>query len=62
MKDYSAYPIDNDVFFSGADDKVQITINGQRYIMKYQRNSEIGMTFSHVSEYLGSHVFRQSCI
>ncbi len=57
MKDYSVYPIDDDVFFSGAEDKAQITINGKRYIMKYQRNSEVGMTFSHVSEYLGSHVF-----
>ena len=57
MRDYSVYPIDTDVFFSGAEDKAQITINGQRYIMKYQRNSEVGMTFSHVSEYLGSHVF-----
>lgn len=58
MKDYSAYSIDTNVFFSGADDKAQITINGQRYIIKYQRNSEVGMTFSHVSEYLGSHVFK----
>ena len=57
MKDYSVYPIDKDVFFSGAEDKSQITINGVRYIMKYQRNSEVGMTFSHVSEYLGSHIF-----
>lgn len=57
MKDYSAYPIDTDVFFSGAENKTQIIINGQRYIMKYQRNSEIGMIFNHVSEYLGSHVF-----
>lgn len=57
MKDYSMYPIDSDVYFSGAEDKAQITINGKRYIMKYQRNSEVGMTFSHVSEYLGSHVF-----
>ena len=57
MKDYSRYQIDKDVFLSGAEDKAQITINGQRYIMKYQRNSEVGMTFNHVSEYLGSHVF-----
>ena len=57
MKDYSIYPIDTNVFFSGAEDKDQITINGQRYIMKYQRNSEVGLTFSYVSEYLGSHVF-----
>ena len=57
MKDYSVYPIDSGVFFSGAEDKAQITINGQRYIMKYQRNSEVGMTFSHLSEYLGRPVF-----
>ena len=57
MRDYSVYPIDTEVFFSGAEDKGQITINGQRYIMKYQRNSEVGLTFSYVSEYLGSHVF-----
>ena len=57
MRDYSVYPIDTDVFFSGAEDKAQITINGKRYIMKFQRNSEVGLTFSHVSEYLRSHVF-----
>lgn len=57
MKDYSKYPIDSNIFFSGVEKKAQITINGQRYIMKFQRNSEIGMTFSHVSEYLGSHIF-----
>ena len=57
MKDYSIYQVDANVFFSGAEDKAQITINGLRYIMKYQRNSEVGMTFSHVSEYLGSHIF-----
>lgn len=57
MKDYSMYPIDSNIFFSGAEEKVQITIGGKRYIMKYQRNSEIGLTFSYVSEYLGSHVF-----
>ena len=57
MKDYSNYPIDTNIFFSGAEAKSQITINGQRYIMKYQRNSEVGLTFNHVSEYLGSHIF-----
>ena len=39
MKDYSAYAIDTDVFFSGAEDKAQITINGQRYIMKYHQTN-----------------------
>ena len=51
MKDFSNYKIDEGVFYSGAELKNQITINGNRYIMKYQKNSEIGLTFSHVSEY-----------
>lgn len=57
MKDYSNYKIDEGIFYSGAELKNQITINGNRYIMKYQKNSEIGLTYSHVSEFLGSHVF-----
>ncbi|MCQ2436512.1 MAG: HipA domain-containing protein, partial [Clostridia bacterium] len=57
MKDYSEYPIDQNVFYSGAERKEQITINGNRYIMKFQKNSEIGMVFNHISEYIGSHMF-----
>lgn len=57
MKDYSVYPIDKGIYYSGAEHKEQITINGFRYIMKYQKNSEIGLLYNHVSEYLGSHVF-----
>lgn len=57
MRDYSKYPINEDVFYSGAEEKFQITINGIRYIVKVQKNSEIGLIYNHVSEYLGSHVF-----
>lgn len=57
MKDYSGYAFDPNVFYSGAERKEQITINGSRYIMKFQKNSEIGLIYNHVSEYLGSHVF-----
>lgn len=56
MKDYSRYPIDK-AYFSGVERKNQITINGKRYIVKYQKNSEIGKVYNHISEYLGSHVF-----
>lgn len=56
--DYSGYPINKDVFFAGAEKKCEIMVAGFRYIMKYQKNSEVGMTYSHVSEYLGSHVFQ----
>ena len=57
MKDYSNYPIDKDVYFGGAERKIQITINNRKYIVKFQKNSEIGKVFNHVSEYLGSHIF-----
>lgn len=57
MTDYSDYPINTNVFLAGAEQKCEIMIDGFRYIMKYQKNSEIGLTYNHVSEYLGSHVF-----
>lgn len=57
MQDYTDYPINTDVFFSGAEKKYEIIIDGFRYIMKFQKNSEIGLIYNHVSEYLGSHVF-----
>lgn len=57
MKDYSMYE-KTPVIFSGAEKKFEIIIEGHRYIVKFQKNSEIGLTYSHVSEYLGSHVFQ----
>ena len=57
MTDYSDYPVNTNIFLAGAEQKCEITIDGFRYIMKYQKNSEIGLTYNHVSEYLGSHVF-----
>lgn len=57
MRDYSSYKASNDVFFSGAEKKYEIIIEGYRYIMKFQKNSEIGLVYNHVSEFLGSHIF-----
>ena len=57
MKDFSEYPR-SQVLFSGAERKFEITIKGYKYIVKFQKNSEIGLTYNHVSEYLGSHIFR----
>lgn len=57
MRDFSNYPINKKVFFSGAERKEEIIVDGFRYIMKYQKNSEIGLLYNHVSEYMGSHVF-----
>lgn len=57
MKDFSKYPINKRAFYSGAERKEELIIDGFRYIMKYQKNSEIGLLYNHVSEYVGSHVF-----
>lgn len=57
MRDYSMYE-KTPVMFSGAERKFEIVIDGHRYIVKFQKNSEIGLTFNHVSEYLGSHIFQ----
>ena len=57
MIDYSKYP-DGGRFYSGAERKKSILINGNAYLVKFQKNSEVGLTYSHVSEYLGSHIFQ----
>lgn len=57
MRDYSMYE-KTPVMFSGAEKKFEILIDGHRYIVKFQKNSEVGLTFNHMSEYLGSHIFQ----
>ena len=57
MRDYTMYE-KTPVMFSGAERKFEIIIEGHRYIVKFQKNSEVGLTFNHVSEYLGSHIFQ----
>lgn len=56
MKDYSKYP-DGNRFYSGAERKKSILINGKPYLVKFQKNSREGLRFNHISEYLGSHIF-----
>ena len=57
MRDYSRYE-KTPVMFSGAEKKFEIIIDGHRYIVKFQKNSELGLTYNYVSEYLGSHIFQ----
>ncbi len=56
MLDYSKYP-DGGRFYSGAERKKSIIINGNAYLVKFQKNSREGLRFNHVSEFLGSHIF-----
>lgn len=57
MRDYSDFP-ETGRYLSGAEKKKEILIGQSRYILKFQKNSEVGLTYSHVSEYLGSHIFQ----
>lgn len=57
MRDYTMYE-KTPVMFSGAERKFEIIIEGYKYIVKFQKNSEVGLTFNCVSEYLGSHIFQ----
>lgn len=54
--DYSRYA-SSGRFYTGAERKKGILIAGEAYIVKYAKESPDGMTYSHVSEYLGSHIF-----
>lgn len=56
MKDYSKYP-DGNRYYSGAERKKSVLINGKPYIVKFQKNSREGLRYNHVSEFLGSHIF-----
>ena len=49
MRDYSKYE-KTPVLFSGAEKKFEIIIDGYRYIVKFQKNSEVGLIFNYVSE------------
>ena len=57
MRDYSKYER-HPCYSLGQKRSLEIIIDGFRYIVKFQKNSEVGLTFNHVSEYLGSHVFQ----
>lgn len=57
MRDLTMYTLDKNVFFSGAERKEQMIIDGEKYIVKFQKNTDIGLVFNHVSEYLGSNIF-----
>lgn len=57
MQDYSQYERTSKSF-SGAEPKIEILIDKHPYIVKFQKNSEIGLMYNHVSEYLGSHIFQ----
>lgn len=44
-------------FYTGAERKKGILLEGENYIIKFRKNSAAGLTYNHVSEYLGCHIF-----
>ena len=54
--DYSRYA-SSGKYYTGAERKKGILIDGEAYIVKCAKMSPEGMTYSHVSEYIGSHLF-----
>lgn len=44
-------------YYTGAERKTGIIIKNENYIMKFRRNSPYGLTYNHISEYVGSHIF-----
>lgn len=56
MQDYSGY-LEGNRYYSGAERKKSILIDGLPYLIKFQKKSREGLRFNHVSEYLGSHIF-----
>lgn len=49
-------------FYTGAERKTGICFKGENYIVKFRKNSQEGMTYNHVSEYLGCHIFEMAGI
>jgi len=56
MVDYSKYPAGGR-FYTGAERKKSISINGKAYLVKFQKNARDGLRFNHISEFIGSHIF-----
>ncbi len=47
----------NNKMYAGAERKIGITINGEDYIVKFQKHTRFGLRNNHVSEYLGCKIF-----
>jgi hypothetical protein len=55
--DYSIYELSN-INYGGSERKIGIFINGVPYMIKFQKKTAFGKRNNHISEYLGSSIFR----
>ena len=54
--DYSKYKKNNN-YYGGSERKFGIEIDGDNYIVKFQRRDQFGFQNSHLSEYIGCKIF-----
>ena len=54
--EFSKYDLSN-INYGGSEKKIGIYINGQKYMLKFQKNTAFGKRNNHLSEYIGSKIF-----
>ena len=54
--DFSEYER-NQKYYGGSERKEGITIDGEDYMIKYQKQTAFGKRNNHISEFIGSHIF-----
>ena len=54
--DFSKYELSN-IYYGGSEKKIGILIDGEPYMLKFQKKTPFGSRMNHICEYLGSHIF-----
>lgn len=44
--------------YGGSEKKIGISINSFPYMLKFQKKTAFGIRYNHISEYLGSHIYK----
>ena len=55
--DFSEYNL-NGKYYGGSEKKEGISIDGEDYMIKFQKQTAFGKRNNHVSEFIGSHIFQ----
>ena len=54
--DFSKYPTSGE-YYGGSEKKIGLIIDGNEYMIKFQKKTPFGVRNNHISEYLGSHIY-----
>lgn len=54
--DFSTYR-QSGKYYGGSEKKLGIVIDGEDYMLKFQKRTPFGKRNNHISEFLGSHIF-----